>query len=374
MADITIFNGVVGGTPGDDVFRTTTGLTQFRVEAGGGNDRLIADISHLAGVNWDVRFVETYTFFGSSAATFIARFGSFPKTVDFSGVETFALALITDGVMSNTVIGGPLTAAGFHSGTAAGASLQTMDFNSGVATLSRPTVGDISFGSTSLAAFHAIDGVNSSTTGNAANNTLVVANGQHSFRGGSGVDTVIVRFEAIGVQPELIEITSGQDDTITISAPRPFAVSGESVERVQFMNNQDQIVRTIAYDTAPGENAGSVYRVYQAAFDRTPDNDGLKFWIDRADGGISLVDIAAGFVGSAEFQSIYGVNPTSEQFVARLYQNVLGREGEAGGLEFWTNELRSGSRSQAQVLADFAESAENVMGVAPSIVDGIVLL
>ena len=118
-------------------------------------------------------------------------------------------------------------------------------------------------------------------------------------------------------------------------------------------------------------NAGQAYRIYQAAFARTPDNDGLKYWIEALDTGITLLDVARGFVASAEFQSVYGANPSNLSLVEKLYENVLGRSGEAAGISYWENELNSGNRDQARVLVDFAESAENIMGVAPAIAEGI---
>ena len=137
------------------------------------------------------------------------------------------------------------------------------------------------------------------------------------------------------------------------------------VERLQYLDG------TLALDVGKGENAGSAYRIYQAAFARTPDNDGLKYWIDKVDDGSDLVSIAKGFIASAEFQSIYGTNPSNEAFVARLYLNVLGREGEAAGADFWVGELDSGRRDKASVLAGFSESNENISGVSGSIEYGI---
>jgi hypothetical protein len=60
----------------------------------------------------------------------------------------------------------------------------------------------------------------------------------------------------------------------------------------------------LAFDT--DGIAGQAYRIYKAAFNRTPDNDGLKFWIGELDKGMSLLQAASGFVGSAEFNSVYG--------------------------------------------------------------------
>ena len=126
---------------------------------------------------------------------------------------------------------------------------------------------------------------------------------------------------------------------------------------------------TLAFDT--DGIAGHAYRIYKAAFNRTPDDNGLKFWIGELDKGMSLVQAATGFVASAEFTSLYSGATTNLGVVQKFYQNVLGREGEAGGIGYWTAELDNGGKSTAQALADFSASPENVAGVSSLISDGI---
>ena len=196
------------------------------------------------------------------------------------------------------------------------------------------------------------------STGNAGNDTLQYVAGTTNIDMGDGTDTLVINEARGGRTPT----DSGSDKQITIGST---SVTLSSVERLQFTDG------TLALDTGVGENAGQAYRVYQAAFARTPDNDGLKFWIGQVDSGTSLIDVARGFLASAEAQGVYGANPANGDFVAKLYQNVLGRDGEAGGITFWVGELDGGSRTQAQVLADFSESPENVSGVSPVINDGI---
>lgn len=69
--------------------------------------------------------------------------------------------------------------------------------------------------------------------------------------------------------------------------------------------------------------------------------------------------MAVFFTQSPEFAESYG-DPSNLDFVRIMYRNVLGRDGEPGGVEFWTGELDSGKRSRATVLLNFAESPENV--------------
>lgn len=118
--------------------------------------------------------------------------------------------------------------------------------------------------------------------------------------------------------------------------------------------------------------AGQAYRIYKAAFNRAPDYSGLGFWISAMDAGMSLREVAAGFVGSAEFKSAYGAAPTHRQIVDMLYQNVLGRAGDAGGIVFWLGVLDQGMDTVAGVLAGFSESAENKAALQGTIQSGII--
>jgi hypothetical protein len=192
--------------------------------------------------------------------------------------------------------------------------------------------------------------------GGAGNDQFFPGSGINIVDGGSGLDTVFYQ---------------GNSQSYALSRTGDvFFVQGgnvadelRNVERVDFAN------QTLALDVGFQENAGMAYRIYQAAFDRAPDGAGLTFWIDAIDSGWSLLQVANGFIGSQEFRSVYGVNPSNEQFVDQLYQNVLGRPGEAQGFQFWVDELNTGT-SRAFVLAGFSESAENIAGVAPVISDG----
>jgi hypothetical protein len=138
------------------------------------------------------------------------------------------------------------------------------------------------------------------------------------------------------------------------------------VERLQFAD------RTVALDISG--NAGQAYRVYQAAFNRVPDNGGLKYWIAQMDAGMSQVEVAARFVDSAEFRSLYGTNPANADFLTRLYTNVLHRTPDPGGYAWWLGELDAGRHNKVTALAGFSESPENQAGVLNAIMNGIDLL
>ena len=106
-----------------------------------------------------------------------------------------------------------------------------------------------------------------------------------------------------------------------------------------------------------GTVAGQVYRMYQATLDRAPDASGYEDWVTRLyEGTVNINQMAGGFVNSREFQNTYG-DLENADFVELLYQNVLNRSPDVGGLQNWLNELGIGV-SRADVVAGFSQSLE----------------
>ncbi len=101
----------------------------------------------------------------------------------------------------------------------------------------------------------------------------------------------------------------------------------------------------------------AVLRLYKGAFGRTPDEAGGAYWSGLLQDGLSLLSVAQGLLGSAEFQSDAGAAAGNAGFVKQLYTNEAGRAGDAAGLSFWTG-LLDGGTSRAAVLAGFASAPE----------------
>ena len=90
------------------------------------------------------------------------------------------------------------------------------------------------------------------------------------------------------------------------------------------------------------------------------------------DNGLTLTQVAHGFIASAEFQSLYGASPSNTDFINLLYSNVLHRSADQYGADYWNNQLGSGV-SKEQVLIGFSESNENQLALIGVIQDGIAL-
>ena len=99
-----------------------------------------------------------------------------------------------------------------------------------------------------------------------------------------------------------------------------------------------------------------VARLYVAALGRTADGAGLMQQYAALRSGESLAQVAAGFTSSAEYAKLYG-NLSNTGFVNALYQNVLGRAGDAAGVQNFVAVLDAGN-SRSALLAGFADSDE----------------
>lgn len=202
------------------------------------------------------------------------------------------------------------------------------------------------------------NGGNDTLYGDEGHDRLSGNSGNDYLDGGAGIDTA----EFMGfmnqyavTQNSVMDKQSGRDGTDTIV----------NIERLGFADGN------IAMDVGYGETAGIAYRLYNAAFDRSPDDAGLGHWISRLDNGARLVeDVAQSFINSQEFQNSYGPNISDNAFVTLLYNNVLDRGPDQGGLGYWNAQMAQGM-SRAEVLVNFSESAENIDNVAELIANGI---
>ncbi len=142
-----------------------------------------------------------------------------------------------------------------------------------------------------------------------------------------------------------------------------------AVERLEFEDG------TYLLDLAGhGEDLGYGYRLYAAAFGRTPDEPGLRHWLGELAGGMARDALADAFVASEEFQEQLGDAATDEDFVTGLYRRVLLREPDAAGLSYWLDRLSGHGFDQGDVLAFFSESEENVARTAPDLELGVLVL
>ena len=128
----------------------------------------------------------------------------------------------------------------------------------------------------------------------------------------------------------------------------------------QNLNLINDIKATFDQVTGLDTDSGKMFRLYNASFKRLPDPDGLRYWIDNfSSGKDDERAVASSFLASAEFKERYGENVSDSIYVNTLYRNVLGRDADRSGLNYWLGQLNSGAETRYEVLLGFAESTEN---------------
>ncbi len=187
-----------------------------------------------------------------------------------------------------------------------------------------------------------------SLVGTSGNDLLMGLGGYDQIDGGQGLDTAVLR----GLLADFT-VVRNEDGSVSTTDSKKLDHTDLlfNIERLHFDN------ATVALDI--NGTAGKAYRLYQAAFNRTPDGEGLGFWIAQMDRGASLDSVAASFMQSAEFQAAYGVNPSHAGLVDKFYLNVLHRAGEPDGVAYWLDALDRKLVTPEQVLGFISESAEN---------------
>lgn len=183
-----------------------------------------------------------------------------------------------------------------------------------------------------------------------------IGSGHDSFDGKEGVDTVFYDRKRV-------------DFTVTHTSDGYTVKDKSGLLGTDTMINMERIIFSdgaVALDV--DGVGGQAYRLYRAAFDRTPDKGGLGFWISHMDTDVTLNQAAQFFLDSPEFVAKYGAT-TNQQFVTKLYANVLHRAPDADGLKFWLHSLATDT-TRAGALAYFSESPENHAGVASIIANG----
>src|SRR6056297_1971317 len=120
----------------------------------------------------------------------------------------------------------------------------------------------------------------------------------------------------------------------------------------------------------PQQQLASIYILY---YDRAPEPAGFRFWesllvenIEDNDpdaSGMSLEAIATEFSNQQETRDVYeffdpeAENPSALEFLSEVYANLFGRAPDAGGIEFWANELETGATPTGEILLAIMKGA-----------------
>ena len=105
--------------------------------------------------------------------------------------------------------------------------------------------------------------------------------------------------------------------------------------------------------------------LYVAFFNRVPDADGLAYWIDRLNAGMSDIQIAESFyLVALESPALTGYSSTmsNDDFIRIIYKNVLGRSGITAPnpteVNYWSSQLSKGIPKSSMIKAILVAARE----------------
>lgn len=170
-------------------------------------------------------------------------------------------------------------------------------------------------------------------------------NNSSTVLGGEGIDTIYISGRSQSYQRYA---DSSNTNVVHIDA-----VNGQEKLTLHDMNVlsfQDRNVFVL------NDTQAEIARLY-TVFDRAPDTGGLQYWIDKMAAGTTFQTIANTFSQSSEFAQRYNAVDNTG-FVQQLYNTILHRNGDSGGIDYWKGQLDQGM-SRGTAMIQFTESNEN---------------
>jgi hypothetical protein len=154
--------------------------------------------------------------------------------------------------------------------------------------------------------------------------------------------------------------TSGGESTTPVNGATPVTTTSYAVSSltngtryyftVEALNAVGSSVASNEASATPSSNPCVVYTgndafvcaAYEDLLGRTPDSGGLGFWVAQLGGGTSRSAVAGAIAGSTEYRV---------DLVNGYYETFLGRAGDSGGLGYWVAQLKAGATDQSVLAA-----------------------
>lgn len=220
--------------------------------------------------------------------------------------------------------------------------------------------------------------------------TIQAPTGANQVYGYTGHNTVVYTTPSTKFTINVDSLLSPSNGQVTVYQGDPLApTSANTMHAVQTVQFSDQSIQTQWLTKASLLHTTDVTEftilseMYLAYFNRAPDALGLDYWASQAydwhaaQPGVAMSqinkDIANVFAGTPEAISTYGsVTQQSsaaelQNFVTKVYQNVLDRAPDSAGLNYWVNNLQTGASSPGSFIRDVIYSVNAQSGTADKV-------
>lgn len=210
---------------------------------------------------------------------------------------------------------------------------------------------------------------NDTISAGAGNDTINGVLNFDTIDGGTGYDLVLLSGDfadwAVSMSGNSVVFNSTTAAGASAGAPTNATIS--NVELVQIAEEAAELTQFSYVITQDGDTADAM-RLYQTALGRSADYEGAQFWLDAVEAGASIEQLATDFAGSAEFASIWSDVSTNTELVTQIYTNAFSTGPDDEGLTFWVDALDNGL-STGDFIAAIA-SSEDAASITNVIVVG----
>ncbi|MBU4611902.1 DUF4214 domain-containing protein [Achromobacter sp. GG226] len=224
-----------------------------------------------------------------------------------------------------------------------------------------------------------------SVWGDSGEQTVRLGTGQATVMTGGGNDTIVASFGSGAADSASARVASIADTTAAASlfhggadedVVRYDLASGQvvitrdfAITTVRALSDPDAVhvlinVESIAFSdkTVKVENdvsLGWIAGLYDQVLGRQAEVDGIQYWAHQHADGMSAGEIALQFLRSAEADRVLNTDTATARgiTVEAFYEGLLGRASDAAGKAYWANELAKGA-SLADVAGAFLATAE----------------
>ena len=184
--------------------------------------------------------------------------------------------------------------------------------------------------------------------------------GDDSIDGGNGDD--LVRFDTVAQG----EMTLTFNGSVTTVNDRSDPAGRATLLRVETIETEGGVQLELDKHDGIGlisaANLTTLTELYIAYFDRAPDALGLSFWATAFQiNSFTFQEIADLFFTQPETVALYS-GVSDGDFVTAVYNNVLGRNPDQAGFDFWTDQLNRGGVSESTFILELLAGARAATG------------
>lgn len=123
-------------------------------------------------------------------------------------------------------------------------------------------------------------------------------------------------------------------------------------------NNDDSIANWQSQSSFSTEQIQQVNNLYQGILNRDADEEGAHNWLQHMQNGMSLETITGHFLNSEEYQhKNYFLASDNRTSIDLLYRNILDRQADQGGFDYWLEQHNLGMQL-GNIIAAFICSDE----------------